>query len=522
MQSPRPTTRRAIAPAPTATSAGLTRSFGAQLLLALLLAPLLLDQRRVSCLMSNSVEDWVSGSAVVCNGIPGLTKEQRELCHRSPDVTVAAIKGIEMAIAECQHQFQWHRWNCSSLTPSSVTQHSSVILQRGYRETGFVYAISSAGVAHSVSRACSMGRLISCGCDPSSYTSRTTGQVGNGKSPPSAQLASRDGGSATQWKWGGCSHNLEFGVEFSKQFLDGREVAGDIQSTVNLHNNQAGRNAVSNNMQIRCKCHGMSGSCELKTCWKVVPDFRIVGRTLKNRFRNAVAVTQSNFGNVTPLNRVRGASRRRGHGRQERKQVAQLLRARSTHGHRRHLRATLQPAERRRRRLRLVVLWPWLQCRQAEEAGALRVQVPLVLLRAVPELHRRGVDHRVQVNDRAALRFPPSKLLCPSISSALLLWCEFRPREWTLSAPFVYFIYIILKTSCLFSLTTLSIPFPPYAEVIYCGRVSLLRGRVCARASERTSELRVKNKLFSRQFIPHMKRHSGNERTHSHQVRTHT
>ncbi|XP_058802671.1 protein Wnt-10a isoform X3 [Phymastichus coffea] len=319
MQSPRPTTRRAIAPAPTATSAGLTRSFGAQLLLALLLAPLLLDQRRVSCLMSNSVEDWVSGSAVVCNGIPGLTKEQRELCHRSPDVTVAAIKGIEMAIAECQHQFQWHRWNCSSLTPSSVTQHSSVILQRGYRETGFVYAISSAGVAHSVSRACSMGRLISCGCDPSSYTSRTTGQVGNGKSPPSAQLASRDGGSATQWKWGGCSHNLEFGVEFSKQFLDGREVAGDIQSTVNLHNNQAGRNAVSNNMQIRCKCHGMSGSCELKTCWKVVPDFRIVGRTLKNRFRNAVAVTQSNFGNVTPLNRVRGASRRRGHGRQERK-----------------------------------------------------------------------------------------------------------------------------------------------------------------------------------------------------------
>lgn len=99
----------------------------------------------------------------------------------------------------------------------------------GYRETGFVYAISSAGVAHSVARACSMGRLLSCGCDPSSYTGR-------------AARSSGGPGGGTQWKWGGCSHNLEYGMEFSKQFLDAREVAGDIQSTVNLHNNQAGRN----------------------------------------------------------------------------------------------------------------------------------------------------------------------------------------------------------------------------------------------------------------------------------------
>lgn len=136
----------------------------------------------------------------------------------------------------------------------------------GYRETGFVYAISSAGVAHSVSRACSMGRLISCGCDPSSYTSRTTGSVGGvGKS---TQVASRDGGSATQWKWGGCSHNLEFGLDFSKQFLDGREVAGDIQSTVNLHNNQAGRNVSSTDHPLTFDpylinrfCHTFCSSC---------------------------------------------------------------------------------------------------------------------------------------------------------------------------------------------------------------------------------------------------------------------
>ena len=50
-------------------------------------------------------------------------------------------------------------------------------------------------------------------------------------------------------------------------------------------------------MQVRCKCHGMSGSCQLKTCWKSSPDFRVVGKFLKQQFRRAVMVDQSNLGN---------------------------------------------------------------------------------------------------------------------------------------------------------------------------------------------------------------------------------
>jgi wingless-type MMTV integration site family protein 4 len=40
-------------------------------------------------------------------------------------------------------------------------------------------------------------------------------------------------------------------------------------------------------MQLVCKCHGVSGSCSMKICWRVMPSFREVGRDLKTRFDGA-------------------------------------------------------------------------------------------------------------------------------------------------------------------------------------------------------------------------------------------
>ena len=41
------------------------------------------------------------------------------------------------------------------------------LLKTGTREMAFVHAISSAGVAHALTRACSSGELENCGCDRS-------------------------------------------------------------------------------------------------------------------------------------------------------------------------------------------------------------------------------------------------------------------------------------------------------------------------------------------------------------------
>lgn len=39
-----------------------------------------------------------------CNAIPGLTREQVQLCYQATDVTLIALDGLDLAIHECQSQ----------------------------------------------------------------------------------------------------------------------------------------------------------------------------------------------------------------------------------------------------------------------------------------------------------------------------------------------------------------------------------------------------------------------------------
>lgn len=207
----------------------------------------------------------------ICKTFPELSPKQYRLCSLFPDVTASAIQGIQVAIHECQNQMKEHRWNCSVLEKKNKNPHSSPLLKKGYKESAFAYALSSAGITHQVSKACSMGKLKSCGCDMSMQ-----GEV------------------MDKFEWGGCSHNVEFGETFAKKFTTARESARDIHARINLHNNRAGRLVILKNVQKQCKCHGMSGSCEMKTCWKVSPEFRIVGEILKNKYEKANKVNIEN------------------------------------------------------------------------------------------------------------------------------------------------------------------------------------------------------------------------------------
>lgn len=55
---------------------------------------------------------------------------------------------------------------------------------------------------------------------------------------------------------------------------------------------------------LKCKCHGVSGSCDLKTCWKSAPNFRHVGDVIKKRFDVATRVQQRRAGSKLILVRT--------------------------------------------------------------------------------------------------------------------------------------------------------------------------------------------------------------------------
>ena len=104
---------------------------------------------------------------------------------------------------------------------------SSRVVSTASRETAFTYAVLSAGVVHSVSRACRDGELGACGCG----------------------WRRRPRGLPRHWLWGGCSDNVDYGYRFAQGFVDIREREMNhprrsrqlAAMLMNVHNNDAGR-----------------------------------------------------------------------------------------------------------------------------------------------------------------------------------------------------------------------------------------------------------------------------------------
>jgi hypothetical protein len=99
-----------------------------------------------------------------------------------------------------------------------IITENSVLRWTGTKETSFLYAISSAGLVHEFSRACSQGTLDRCTCDESNPEE-----------------------SKKSWLWGGCGDNIDFGVRFTRRFLKkGHKSGMDIRARVDQHNSRVG------------------------------------------------------------------------------------------------------------------------------------------------------------------------------------------------------------------------------------------------------------------------------------------
>ncbi|XP_062994218.1 protein Wnt-9b [Elgaria multicarinata webbii] len=189
-----------------------------------------------------------------------LSHKQKRLCRREPGLAETLRDAIRLGVLECQYQFRNERWNCS-------LDGRADLLRRGFKETAFLYAVSSAALTHSLARACSAGRMERCTCDDSP-------DLENHKA----------------WQWGVCGDNLKYSTRFLKNFLGQKKVGKDLRAKVDIHNTNMGIKAVKNGLKTTCKCHGVSGSCAVRTCWKQLSPFHEMGKLLKLRYDGAIKV----------------------------------------------------------------------------------------------------------------------------------------------------------------------------------------------------------------------------------------
>lgn len=62
--------------------------------------------------------------------------------------------------------------------------------------------------------------------------------------------------------------------------------------------------AVRNSLRKHCRCHGLSGSCSLQTCWLSLNAFPEIANDIRKKFNNAIKLTVDNYGdfNLNSIN----------------------------------------------------------------------------------------------------------------------------------------------------------------------------------------------------------------------------
>ncbi|XP_048453820.1 protein Wnt-11-like [Rhincodon typus] len=154
-----------------------------------------------------------------CKHLEGLVSAQQQLCRSNLDLMQSIIQAAREVKKTCQKTFSDMRWNCSSI---ELAPYFPPDLERGTRESAFVYALSAAAISHTIARACTTGDLPGCSCGP---------------------LASEAPGPG--FRWGGCNDNLNYGIVLGSKFSDSpmkmKKSRSQANKLMNLHNSEVGR-----------------------------------------------------------------------------------------------------------------------------------------------------------------------------------------------------------------------------------------------------------------------------------------
>ncbi|KAL1492042.1 hypothetical protein ABEB36_012544 [Hypothenemus hampei] len=182
-----------------------------------------------------------------------------------PAIMKVVQAGSLLALEHCQSSFRWDKWNC----PKDDFEDKSN--KRLNREFAYIQAIFAAGIVHKITKHCSKGELPNCGCNPKMQSSVAEYVTENKNST---------------WSWGGCSDDITFGNRVAKELLE-QPLNYSKHSFVANNNYRVGRDVVKHSLRKKCRCHGVSGSCSLQTCWLQQVPFHEIARKLKERYQKA-------------------------------------------------------------------------------------------------------------------------------------------------------------------------------------------------------------------------------------------
>lgn len=163
---------------------------------------------------------WLQGTVSVSTTI-NQNFQSTELIFNKAYIFIRVVLLCDSTI------FRYDTWNCD---------YRRNISKKVYRETAFLYSLTTSALTHSIARACSDGKLLNCRCDNVQRKERL----------PSA------------WKWGGCGDNVRDAAKITRKFLQLKQT-GDWPNEVLNYNSEVGINAVAESESTVCACHGVSG-----------------------------------------------------------------------------------------------------------------------------------------------------------------------------------------------------------------------------------------------------------------------
>ena len=205
-----------------------------------------------------------------CQDVYDLSYSQRRFCRFNPQL-LPLIEAAESAtLRECQFLFKKQLWNCTGFGVLS----SSYTREIATPETAFQVSLMSAILTKKVAQACKEGDITLCSC-------------GIGATLPRDDKVSY---------YRSCSENIQFGMTVSKKFLDEaeRDRGSGLRQLVRLQNLEVGRTVLSrltSSVGPRCRCHGLSGTCSIKSCWTATATVQSIGNELLKKYDNPCKVT---------------------------------------------------------------------------------------------------------------------------------------------------------------------------------------------------------------------------------------